>query len=89
FLQYFCLVTKKKKIDNEEGFFSCSCELCGFGGGSGGIVKPGACSRGSNMQPNRAEPMCGSNHNAGTTVVSMLQEAEGAEAMPLWVPEGP
>lgn len=41
------------------------------------------------MQPYGAEPMCASNHIVGTAVGSMLQQDEAAEAMPLWIPEGP
>ncbi|KAJ0041922.1 hypothetical protein Pint_18722 [Pistacia integerrima] len=33
--------------------------------------------------------MCASDHFIVPTVADLLQQAEGAEAMPLWVPQGP
>lgn len=86
-ISLFC--EKKVILDDAEGFFGWSCEVCDGGFGGRGSTKPSACSRGSDMQSNRAEPMLGSSHVVGAAVRNMLQQAEAAEAMPLWVPERP
>lgn len=60
--------------------------VLGGGGGSGSSDER---SRSRDLQTAGAEPLHSSNHVVGASIVSMLQQAEGAEALPLRLPQEP
>ena len=56
-------------------------------GGSPSDSSPGGGS--SDVLANAAKPMCAGDNVVFSTVSVVLREAEGAEAMPMWVHEKP
>ncbi|KAK9272294.1 hypothetical protein L1049_002665 [Liquidambar formosana] len=72
------------RID-EEGAF------CGTvrGRGRGGASGRSALDKGSDMQRLGAQLMPVGVHVVGSAIENVLQQVEGAKAMPMWVPQGP
>lgn len=59
---------------------------CGGGGGGGGSDEG---SGSGDLQPAGAEPVHSGDHVILASVASVLQQAEGAEALSLWLPQEP